>query len=55
MDRQRPSASELEEKIPEAWIGQEVMIRPPKSSRVICGPQQQCTWKTSTSGVSSCW
>ncbi len=26
MDRERPSASELEGKIPEAWIGQEVMI-----------------------------
>ena len=26
MDRARPSASELEGKIPEAWIGQEVMI-----------------------------
>ena len=26
MDRERPSTSELEEKIPEAWIGQEVMI-----------------------------
>src|SRR5215203_806613 len=26
MDRERPSASELEEKIPEAWIGQEVML-----------------------------
>jgi len=27
MDRERPSASELEGKIPEAWIGQEVMIK----------------------------
>src|SRR5215210_1802886 len=26
MDRERPSASGLEGKIPEAWIGQEVMI-----------------------------
>jgi hypothetical protein len=26
MDRERPSASELEGKIPEAWIGHEVMI-----------------------------
>ena len=26
MDRERPGASELEGKIPEAWIGQEVMI-----------------------------
>ena len=26
MDRERPSASEAGEKIPEAWIGQEVMI-----------------------------
>jgi hypothetical protein len=26
MDRERPSASELEAKIPEAWIGQEVML-----------------------------
>jgi hypothetical protein len=26
MDRERPSASELEGSIPEAWIGQEVMI-----------------------------
>ncbi len=26
MDRERPSGSELEGKIPEAWIGQEVMI-----------------------------
>ena len=26
MDRERPSASELEGKIPEAWIEQEVMI-----------------------------
>src|SRR5215207_3877710 len=26
MDRGRPSASELEGKIPEAWIGQEVML-----------------------------
>jgi hypothetical protein len=26
MDRERPSASDSEEKIPEAWIGQEVMI-----------------------------
>jgi hypothetical protein len=26
MDRERPSASELEGKIPEAWIGQEVML-----------------------------
>jgi hypothetical protein len=25
MDRERPSASDLEGKIPEAWIGQEVM------------------------------
>src|SRR5215208_2348553 len=26
MDRERPSASDSEEKIPEAWIGQEVII-----------------------------
>ena len=26
MDRERPSASDSGEKIPEAWIGQEVMI-----------------------------
>jgi sensor histidine kinase regulating citrate/malate metabolism len=26
MERDRPSASELEGKVPEAWIGQEVMI-----------------------------
>jgi hypothetical protein len=26
MDRERPSASELEGKLPEAWIGQEVML-----------------------------
>jgi hypothetical protein len=26
MDRERPGASDSEEKIPEAWIGQEVMI-----------------------------
>jgi hypothetical protein len=26
MDRERPSASDSEGKIPEAWIGQEVMI-----------------------------
>ena len=26
MDRERRSASELKEKIPETWIGQEVMI-----------------------------
>jgi hypothetical protein len=26
MDRERPSASNSEEKIPEAWIGQEVML-----------------------------
>jgi hypothetical protein len=26
MGRERPSASDSEEKIPEAWIGQEVMI-----------------------------
>ncbi len=26
MDRERPSASDSEDKIPEAWIGQEVMI-----------------------------
>jgi hypothetical protein len=26
MDRERPSASESEGKIPEAWIGQEVML-----------------------------
>jgi hypothetical protein len=26
MDRARPSASDSEEKIPEAWIGQEVML-----------------------------
>jgi hypothetical protein len=26
MDRERPSASDLEGKIPEAWIGQEVML-----------------------------
>jgi len=26
MDRERPGASELEGKIPEAWVGQEVMI-----------------------------
>ena len=26
MDRERPSASDSEEKIPEAWIGQEVML-----------------------------
>ena len=26
MDRERPSASESEAKIPEAWIGQEVML-----------------------------
>ena len=26
MDRERPSASELEGKIPEAWIGQKVML-----------------------------
>ncbi len=26
MDRERPGASEFEDKIPEAWIGQEVMI-----------------------------
>jgi hypothetical protein len=26
MDRERPSASDSEQKIPEAWIGQEVMI-----------------------------
>jgi hypothetical protein len=26
MGRERPSASELEGKIPEAWIGQEVML-----------------------------
>ena len=26
MDRERPRASDSEEKIPEAWIGQEVML-----------------------------
>ncbi len=26
MDRERPSASDSQDKIPEAWIGQEVMI-----------------------------
>jgi len=26
MDREKPSASDSEKKIPEAWIGQEVMI-----------------------------
>ena len=26
MDRERPSASDSEDKIPEAWIGQEVML-----------------------------
>ncbi len=26
MERERPSASDSEEKIPEAWIGQEVML-----------------------------
>ena len=26
MDRERPSASDSEDQIPEAWIGQEVMI-----------------------------
>src|SRR5215203_6035454 len=26
MDRERPSASKSEQRIPEAWIGQEVMI-----------------------------
>ena len=31
MDRERPSASELEGKIPEAWIGQEVMIETTES------------------------
>ena len=31
MVRERPSASELEGKIPEAWIGQEVMIETTES------------------------
>ena len=31
MERERPSASELEGKIPEAWIGQEVMIETTES------------------------
>ena len=26
MDRERPSASDSEDKVPEAWIGQEVML-----------------------------
>ena len=31
MDRERPSASDSEDKIPEAWIGQEVMIETTES------------------------
>ena len=31
MDRERPGASELEGKIPEGWIGQEVMIETTES------------------------
>src|SRR3954454_22028681 len=47
MDRERPSASESEGKIPEAWIGQEVMIETTEAlSRAICVPRPPSTLRT---------
>jgi len=52
MDRARQSGAES--KIPEAWIGQEVMLETTEvlSSDLRAAP---CTWRTSTIGESSCW
>jgi hypothetical protein len=55
MDRERPHASDSEEKIPEAWIGREIMLETTEviSSDLRAGAPG--TWRTSMSGASSCW
>ena len=45
MDRERPSASELEGKIPEAWIGQEVMIKTTEVLSSDLRAAARCTWR----------
>ena len=54
MDRERPAAPQGGP-IPEAWIGQEVMIETTEvlTSDLRAGAPR--TWRTSTSGASSCW
>ena len=55
MDREGPSASDSEEKIPEAWIGQEVMIETTEVLSSDLRASAPYTWRMSTSGASSCW
>jgi hypothetical protein len=55
MDRERPSASDSEGKIPEAWIGQEVMIETTEVLSSDLRASAPSTSRTSTIGASLCW
>lgn len=55
MDRERHSASDSEGRIPEAWIGQEVMIETTEALSSDLRAAAPCTWRTSTTGASSYW
>ena len=55
MDRERPSASNSEGKIPEAWIGQEVMLETTETLSSDLHASALCIRRTSTIGASSCW
>ena len=54
MDREKPSASDSEGMIPEAWIGQEVMIETTEALSSDLRAAAPSTERTSTIGASSC-
>ena len=57
MDRGKPSASDSdsEEKIPEAWIGQEVMIETTEALSSELRASAPVYLEDVTIGASSCW
>ena len=55
MGRERPKASDSQETIPEAWIGQQVMLETTEALSTDLRAAAPSTWRTSTIGVWSCW
>jgi hypothetical protein len=52
MDRERSRASNSEAKIPEVWIGEEVMVETTEALSSICVPLPLYIWRMSTIGAS---
>jgi hypothetical protein len=55
MDGERPKASDSQKTIPEAWIGQQVMLETTEALSTDLRAAPPCTWRTSTIGAWACW